>query len=62
MEINNTSWLDIFRSQFPDESASMNVLVEYEVLLIEITRMIDEGGDDLPNRIKNLIISFKENK
>lgn len=62
MDLKDTSWLEIFRSQFPDESDSMSILVEYEVLLIEIMRMIDEGGDDLPNRIKQLIISFKETK
>ncbi len=62
MDINDISWLEIFRSQFPDESASMSILVEYEVLLIEIMRMIDEGEDDLPNKIKKLIISFKESK
>lgn len=61
MDLKDTSWLEIFRSQFPDESESMNILVQYEVLLIEIERMINEDGDDLPNKIKQLIMSFKEN-
>lgn len=56
-------WMEMFRKEFPDEASSMNILVEYEVLLLQIENLVEnEPSESLGSKITDLINSFKNDR